>query len=78
MSFKRGHLLYYVTVAEAGQITRAARRLHVAQPALSRAITQLESDLGFKLLERHARGVTLTPAGEAFSGEGASRRVGVV
>jgi DNA-binding transcriptional LysR family regulator len=66
MNFKRGHLLYFVTVAETGQITRAARRLHLAQPALSRAITQLESDLGFKLLERHARGVTLTPAGEAF------------
>jgi DNA-binding transcriptional LysR family regulator len=66
MNFKRGHLLYFVTVAEAGQITRAARRLNVAQPALSRAITQLESELGFKLLERHARGVTLTPAGEAF------------
>ena len=66
MTFKRGHLLYFVTVAEAGQITRAARKLNLAQPALSRAITQLESDLGFKLLERHARGVTLTPAGEAF------------
>lgn len=66
MNFKRGHLQYFVAVAEAGQITRAARRLNVAQPALSRAITQLESDLGFKLLERHARGVTLTPAGEAF------------
>jgi DNA-binding transcriptional LysR family regulator len=66
MNFKRGHLLYFVTVAEAGQITRAARRLNVAQPALSRAITQLEADLGFKLLERHARGVTLTAAGEVF------------
>jgi DNA-binding transcriptional LysR family regulator len=66
MNFKRGHLLYFVTVAEEGQITRAARRLQLAQPALSRAIAQLESDLGFKLLERHARGVTLTPAGEAF------------
>jgi DNA-binding transcriptional LysR family regulator len=66
MNFKRGHLLYFVTVAETGQITRAARRLQLAQPALSRAITQLESDLGFKLLERHARGVTLTPAGETF------------
>lgn len=66
MNFKRGHLLYFVTVAEAGQITRAARQLNVAQPALSRAITQLECDLGFKLLERHARGVTLTPAGEVF------------
>lgn len=66
MNFRRGHLLYFVTVAEEGQITRAARRLELAQPALSRAIGQLESDLGFKLLERHARGVTLTPAGEAF------------
>jgi DNA-binding transcriptional LysR family regulator len=66
MNFKRGHLLYFVTVAETGQITRAARKLNLAQPALSRAITQLESDLGFKLLERHARGVTLTPAGETF------------
>jgi DNA-binding transcriptional LysR family regulator len=66
MNFKRGHLLYFVTVADEGQITRAARRLQLAQPALSRAIAQLESDLGFKLLERHARGVTLTAAGEAF------------
>jgi DNA-binding transcriptional LysR family regulator len=66
MNFKRGHLLYFVTVADTGQITRAARRLQLAQPALSRAITQLESELGFKLLERHARGVTLTPEGEKF------------
>jgi DNA-binding transcriptional LysR family regulator len=66
MNFKRGHLLYFVTVADEGQITRAARKLELAQPALSQAIAQLESDLGFKLLERHARGVTLTPAGEAF------------
>jgi DNA-binding transcriptional LysR family regulator len=66
MTFKRGHLLYFVTVAEQGQITSAARRLQIAQPALSRAIAQLESDLGFRLLKRNARGVTLTPAGEAF------------
>jgi len=44
-------------------MTRAARRLDVAQPALSQAIAQLESDLSLKLLDRHARGVTLTPAG---------------
>jgi DNA-binding transcriptional LysR family regulator len=66
MNFKRGHLLYFVTVADEGQITRAARRLGLAQPALSRAIAQLESDLGFKVLERHARGVRLTAAGEVF------------
>ena len=55
-----------MTVAEEGQITRAARKVHIAQPALSQAIAQLESDLGVELLTRHARGVTLTPAGEAF------------
>ena len=66
MEFRRGHLLYFVTVAEEGQITRAAQKLHIAQPALSQAIAQLEADLGLQLLERHARGVRLTPAGEQF------------
>ncbi len=66
MPFKRGHLRYFVMVAEEGQITRAAERLHIAQPALSQAIAHLECDLGFQLLERHPRGVTLTPAGEVF------------
>ncbi len=47
-------------------MTRAAKKLHLAQPALSQAIAQLEFDLGVSLFERHARGVTLTPAGEAF------------
>jgi DNA-binding transcriptional LysR family regulator len=64
--FKRGQLRYFVTVADEGQMTRAARKLHVAQPALSHAIAQLEAELGIELLQRHARGVSLTPAGEAF------------
>ena len=66
MSFRRGQLEYFVAVAENGQMTSAARRLGIAQPALSQAIAQLEAELGLKLLDRHARGVTLTRAGEAF------------
>jgi DNA-binding transcriptional LysR family regulator len=66
MPFKRGQLHYFVTVAEEGQMTRAARKLHIAQPALSQAIAQLESELGVALLERHARGVSVTVAGETF------------
>jgi DNA-binding transcriptional LysR family regulator len=60
------HLRYFVMVAEEGQMTRAASRLHIAQPALSQAIARLESQFGVELLERHARGVSLTAAGEAF------------
>jgi DNA-binding transcriptional LysR family regulator len=66
MQFRRGHLRYFVAIADEGQITRAARKLQVTQPALSRAIGELESELGVRLIERHARGITLTPAGERF------------
>jgi DNA-binding transcriptional LysR family regulator len=57
---------YFVAIAEEGQMTRAALRLHLAQPALSQAMAQLEHQLGVQLLERHAHGVSLTEAGEAF------------
>jgi DNA-binding transcriptional LysR family regulator len=66
MPFKRGQLRYFVTVAEEGQMTRAAARLQIAQPALSQAIARLESELDLQLLERHARGVTLTADGQKF------------
>ena len=64
--FRNRQLEYFVTVADEGQITRAAAKLHIAQPALSQAIAQLETEMGVKLLERHPRGVSLTPAGEMF------------
>lgn len=61
------HLRYFVTVAEAQSVSRASGMLHVAQPALSRQLRDLEDELGFELLARHAAGVTLTPAGHSFS-----------
>lgn len=64
--FSQVQLRYFVTVSEEGQITRAARKLHLAQPALSQAIAHLEAELGIALFVRHPRGVTLTPAGDAF------------
>jgi len=56
----------FVAAAELLNFTRAAERLRVAQPALSRQIRSLEDDLGLPLLERDSRRVALTPAGTAF------------
>ena len=61
------HLRYFVAVAEEGSLTVAAeRRLHTAQPSLSRQIRDLEHEVGAQLLIRSARGVELTSAGRAF------------
>jgi LysR family transcriptional regulator, benzoate and cis,cis-muconate-responsive activator of ben and cat genes len=57
------HLRYFQVVAEELSFSRAAKRLHVAQPALSRAIQQLEQSLGADVLERTRHHVRLTPAG---------------
>jgi DNA-binding transcriptional LysR family regulator len=60
------HLRYFVAVGEEQHYGRAASRLRVAQPALSRQIQDLEEEVGFKLFERLPRGVKLSAAGKLF------------
>jgi LysR family transcriptional regulator, benzoate and cis,cis-muconate-responsive activator of ben and cat genes len=60
------HLRYFVTVAEEQNVTRAATRLHVTQPCLSRQIRDLENEFAFALFERRARAIRLTDAGRVF------------
>jgi DNA-binding transcriptional LysR family regulator len=65
-------LRYFVAVAEEAHVGRAAERLGMAQPPLSRAIAQLERRLGADLFVRTPRGMSLTPAGETLLSEGRS------
>lgn len=61
------HLRYFIAVAEEGSVTLAAeRRLHTAQPSLSRQLRNLELEVGVPLMTRSARGIELTAAGRAF------------
>ncbi len=70
VGFTLTQLRYFAAAAEEGSMTAASRRLKVSQSAISTAVAQLEKELGVQLLLRHhARGLTLTAAGEAFHRE---------
>jgi len=68
MSLESRQLRAFVAVAEELSFVNAARRLHIAQPALTRTIKEIEAEIGVRLLERTTRMVRLTEAGEAFLG----------
>ena len=63
------HVRTFVTVAELGTVSKAAERLHIAQPALSRQISNLEQELGLKLFDRVGRRLVLTGEGEQLLGD---------
>src|ERR1700758_1303037 len=60
------HLRYFVSVAEALSFTKAAEKLHTAQPSLTRQIKNLEEELGVRLLNRTKQQVSLTDEGASF------------
>lgn len=75
------HLKYIAAVAEEGNITRAADRLHVAQPSLSKQIKDIEDEIGFPIFMRTRDGVSVTPSGQmivAYAQEAIQRRFEVV
>ena len=68
-AFLNRHLRYFVTVAEEQNVSRAAKRLHVSQPPLSRQIRDLEKEVSIALLERSAKAIRLTEVGQIFLSE---------
>ena len=63
-------LTYFLTIVDEGNITAAAKRLHISQPPLSNQLKLLEESLGVKLMERGARNITLTEAGKLLYAKG--------
>jgi LysR family transcriptional regulator of abg operon len=63
---KLHHLRDIVAIAERGGLRAASRHLQIAQPALTRSLSELERELGAPLFERHSRGMALTAMGRAF------------
>ena len=66
------HFRYFVAVAEEENVSRAALKLHVSQPGISRQIQDLEDEIGFQLFERSAKSLKLTAAGKVFLAEAKS------
>lgn len=61
-------LRYILAIADAGSMNEAAKELFIAQPSLSQAVRELETEIGFELFKRSSRGVALTPEGQEFLG----------
>src|SRR5580704_15409215 len=66
MRMELRHLRYFVAVAEEENVSRAALKLRVSQPGVSRQIRDLEDEIGFSLFERSAKSLKLTDAGKVF------------
>jgi len=66
MTFSYRQIRAFLQVVETGSLGRAAKNVHITQPALSRVVSELEAQCGLKLFERHPLGMRLTDAGDAF------------
>ncbi|MBW1597719.1 LysR family transcriptional regulator [Streptomyces sp. JJ38] len=72
MTIELRHLRAFLAIAEEGNVTRAAARLHVSQPALSRTLRRLEDHLGTRLVDRSTHHLELTPEGHTFRDKAAA------